>query len=202
MIPPVSAAIVAGGASSRMGSPKGLLEYDGKPFLTRILDVLETLSEDLICVTCRPEEYDFEKQRLRFVPDYGGEPRGPLSGIMGALSAARHPLCIVVAVDMPFLNGRVLGYLAEQAEGVDAVLPVIEGDRLECLHAVYRDTCLPHGEEALLQGRLRVSRFLSDLKVKRVTAADLGMIGEGTGSFENINTPEQWISALRGTGPG
>ena len=186
---PLSAAVIAGGANTRMGSPKGLLEIAGKPLITRVVDTLSMISQDLICVTCRPDEYPFEHQRLRFVPDYRGVPQGPLSGIMGALAAARHNLCVAVAVDMPFLNAALLRYLAQLADGVDVVLPIIEGDRPECLHAVYRKTCLAPGTDALDNGSRKVTSFFDTVRLRRVTASELRAIDPELASFENINTP-------------
>ncbi len=193
---PLSAAVIAGGANSRMGSPKGLLEIAGKPLLTRVVDTLSVISQDLICVTCRPDEYPFEYQRLRFVPDYRGVPQGPLSGIMGALAATRHNLCVAVAVDMPFLSAELLRHLAQLADGFDVVLPIIESDRPECLHAVYRKTCLAPGTEALNSGRRKVTSFFDTVRVRRVTAAELRAIDPELTSFENINTPLDLALAL------
>ena len=193
---PLSAAVIAGGANSRMGSPKGLLEIAGKPLLTRVTDSLSMISQDLICVTCRPEEYPFERQRLRFVPDYLGVPQGPLSGIMGALAAAHHDLCVAVAVDMPYLDAALLRHLVQLADGFDVVLPIIESDRPECLHAVYRKTCLGPGTQALNDGRRKVTSFFDTVRVRRVTASELCAVDPGLASFENINTPSDLALAL------
>ena len=198
----VSAAVIAGGANSRMGSPKGLIEIAGKPLLSRVADALSVISQDLICVTCRPDEYRFEHQRLRFVPDYGGVPQGPLSGIMGALANARHDLCVVVAVDMPFLNPALLRHLVQLADGVDVVLPIIESDRPECLHAVYRTSCLAHGTKALDGGRHKVTSFFADIRVRRVMGPSLRAVDPNLESFENINTPRELARVMAGANAG
>lgn len=197
----VSAAVIAGGRNSRMGSPKGQLPVHGVPMLTRIVDVLRSVSSDVLCVTCRPEEYAFEAERVRMVPDYGGVPQGPLSGIMGALEHARHELCIVVAVDMPRLNGELLRYLTRLSDGSDVVLPVIEGDRLECLHAVYRKTCLPHGVAALKSGLRKVTVLFPHVTVRRVDRMALQRYDPDLASFQNINTPHEHSRLVRATPP-
>lgn len=199
---PVSAAVIAGGASSRMGQPKGLLEIGGVSLLTRVTDVLAEISDDLICVTCRPDEYAFESSRLRMVPDFGGGPQGPLSGILGALDAARHDLCIAVAVDMPFLNAELLRYLVRLARGYDVVLPIIESDRPECLHAVYRKTCLPHATAALEAGRRRVAGFFSEVTVRRVHRFRLRRYDPELASFDNVNTPRELTHVLARSAAG
>ena len=192
----VSAAVIAGGANRRMGRPKGLLEIEGVPLITRVADALSRISDDTICVTCRPEEYRFEAHRLRFVPDYGELPQGPLSGIMGALAHARCAVCIVVAVDMPFLNPALLRHLADQAAGADVVLPVIESDRPEPLHAVYRTTCLPFGVAALEAGHRKVTSFFNNVTVRRVMGTELRTYDPELASFANVNTPREFARAM------
>ncbi len=197
----LSAAVLAGGASTRMGIAKGLLEVQGRPLISRVTDVLSSISDDVLCVTCEPEHYRFEAGRLRFTPDEGGDPRGPLSGIVGALAAARHELCIVVALDMPFLNAELLCSLARRAgETTDVVLPLIEGDRPESMHAVYRRTCLAPARAALAAGQKKVTSFFEHVEVMRVPPEALSHIEGYRRSFINVNTPEELEAARDNNG--
>ncbi len=185
-----------------MGVPKGLLPVANGPLISRIIDRVGKLTDDVLCVTCEPEVYAWEAQRVRFVADYNGEPRSPLSGILGALSAARYEVCIVVGVDMPFLNPALLQYLASLAQpfppapAADVVLPTICGDRPECVHAVYRKSCLPAATAALEEGRVKVTSFFRDVQVTRVPAERLRRIDPLLSSFVNVNTPREHARIL------
>jgi molybdopterin-guanine dinucleotide biosynthesis protein A len=187
--PRVSAAVLAGGSSTRMGYHKGLFEVDGRPLISRVTDALVGVSDDLLCVTCEPTPYQFESHRLRFTPDEGELSRGPLSGIAGALAAARHEWCVVAAVDMPLLKTEVLERLIQWAHGdADVVVPIIESDRPEALHAVYRKSCLAPARAALAAGQRKVASFFGEVRVVRVAREELCDIEGYLESFININT--------------
>jgi molybdopterin-guanine dinucleotide biosynthesis protein A len=104
------------------------------------------------------------------------------------------------AVDMPFLDAEVLRALTARAEGADIVLPVIESDRPECMHAVYRCTCLEPARAALAAGRRRVSSFFSQVAVERVPGTELQRIDPELRSFENVNTPGELRALLQSCG--
>ena len=52
---PVSAAVLAGGQSARMGADKTMLPVGGAPLITRVLDVVGSVCEESFIVTNRPE---------------------------------------------------------------------------------------------------------------------------------------------------
>lgn len=193
----VSGAVLAGGQSRRMGRDKSLLELDGTPMIERVLDRLAYVSDDLLVITNTPEKYAWLAERVRFAHDLGGEGWGPLAGIGAALVAARHEAVVVVATDMPFLNTELLAYLARQADDADVVVPVIEEDRPETMHAVYRTSCLPAIKRRLEAQELKITGFFDDMRVREVPAEELRRFDPGLTSFLNANTPEQWVEVQR-----
>jgi molybdenum cofactor cytidylyltransferase len=84
----IAGIILAAGASSRMGSPKALLEYRGETFLDRLIRVFSTVADPVIVVlgyhadAIRPRA----QSRAHFVinPD---PDRGQLSSLQTALAA-------------------------------------------------------------------------------------------------------------------
>lgn len=188
----VSAAVLAGGESRRMGSDKSLLELDGEPMIARVVSRLTDLSDDVLVITNDPEKYDWLADRVRFASDLGGEGQGPLAGIGAALQAARHDAVIVVATDMPFLNTDLLSYLVAQVETADVVVPVIKEGRPETMHAVYRTRCLPAIQKRLQAGQLKITGFFEDVCVCEVPVEELRHFDPELRSFMNANTPEQW----------
>ena len=89
--------LLAGGRSSRFGSPKELADYDG-----------ETLGDRawrLLGETC--------DERLRVGPGGVDDPgTGPVAAIAAGLRAASHELVVVIPVDMPRLTAAALRELA------------------------------------------------------------------------------------------
>ena len=180
----VSAIILAGGQSRRMGCDKALIAFEGKPIIVHVIDTLRELSDDVLVVSNRSEVY--ASFGARVVPD-ADPPSGPLGGSSVGLAAAQHDLAIVVACDMPFLNTQLLRSLVERAVNVDAVVP-LTGDRFEPLHAVYRRACLAAINLHLAGGDRRVISFFDEVQVKAVPETDWRLIDPTGRSLANLNT--------------
>lgn len=138
------AAIIAGGASRRMGTPKALLQLEGTPLIARIAAQLRSVFPELVVVTGEPEFADAAGARA--IPDVFPH-RGALGGLHAALHHFKEPV-FCVACDLPYLRPDVLQYFAAQRRGADAWVPRIDG-HAEPLHALYAPTLLPVFERAL-----------------------------------------------------
>lgn len=192
----ISSVILAGGDSLRLGTDKALLELDGKTLLSRVVQKLAPLSDELIVVTNSPEDYEHLALGVRFVPDERpGE--GALMGIYSGLKAARHQSALAVACDMPFLNVLLLRHMLDRIAGHDAVVPRLEGGLLEPLHAVYSKRCLPLMTSLLEQGLRRIAAFLGQVDVFYVEQAIIDRLDPLGLSFVNINTAADWQRAQR-----
>ena len=188
----VSAAVVAGGKSRRMGQDKAWIDVGGAPLIQRVIDVLATVADEVI-VVANDERYGTLGVRLvadRF-PDGGA-----LGGIATGIGAASHDTILVAACDMPFLDAAVWQLLLDRQGGADVVIPVI-GKEYETLHALYTKACLPAMERALAAGRMRVISFFDEVRVRPVDAASIRAVDPDLRSFTNVNTPEELAAALR-----
>ncbi len=77
--------ILAGGRSSRMGvARKALLELNGQPLLTHVINRLQAHLDPLM-LSCDIETSDFDGFGLPVVPDILPRFRGPLTGLCSAL---------------------------------------------------------------------------------------------------------------------
>lgn len=203
---PISAAILAGGQSSRMGQDKAFLPVGGRPVIQRVIEQVSQLSQDVIVVTNSPDTYQDrlnalqpatapqEAQatlpQLRLVRDiYPGTKA--LGGIYTALHSARCHHCLVVACDMPFLNLALLRHLIRLAPGFDAVIPH-GAEGLEPLHAVYSKACLESIARHLSAGQLRIRDFLTEVRVYTVTQREIAGFDPAFRSFFNMNTPAEY----------
>jgi molybdopterin-guanine dinucleotide biosynthesis protein A len=80
-------------------------------------------------------------------------------------------------------------------EGVDAVVPVLQG-RPEPTHAVYSKACLPHMEQSLLSGQLKISGFYDQINVSYVSEDEIASLDPDFLSFFNVNTPDDLEKVL------
>lgn len=189
----VTAAILAGGASSRMGTNKALLKVDGAPIITRTYQILARLFHDVIIVTNTPEAYAFLP--CRKVPDIYPNV-GSIAGLHSALTHSVTESTFVTACDMPFVEPALIRYLCElqQSEsGYDAVVPFSAGGQ-EPLHAVYSAKCKVVFENAIQDNERKILDILERINTRLVSWAELQKKCGSIRSFSNVNTPEEYIA--------
>src|SRR4051794_5270244 len=146
-----TAIVLAGGKSSRMGTPKALLRFDNLPIIMHIVSALQRLSAEVVVVAAPGQELPVMPVTL--VRD-GMAHQGPVGGICYGLAAATRDVCFVTSCDSAFLNARLVEHLVSRISEHDVVVPHWEG-RLQPLHAVYRRSVLPLLEQQLVRGDLR-----------------------------------------------
>jgi molybdopterin-guanine dinucleotide biosynthesis protein A len=184
-----SAAILAGGAAARFGGrDKGGLLVGGRSILDRQLAELAGLTDDILLVGVRPgrERAVALGRPVRFVPDRVPD-GGPLGGLDAALSAARYDPVVVLACDMPYVTGPLLGYLASLVLDHDAVVPLDESG-WHPLCAVYARRCHAAVARRLGERRLAMRGLLDDLRVRIVSEKELARFGDPHRLLANVNT--------------
>jgi molybdopterin-guanine dinucleotide biosynthesis protein A len=181
--------ILAGGASTRFGAPKGLELVGGVRIVDRVASALRQATDGLLCVANDPAATGW-LPGVECVPDVlpGG---GPLSGVHAALAHTGGAV-VVVGWDMPFVEASLLSELVRRgaATGADACVP--ESDSpvgMEPFCAWYAQTCLEPMAAALREGNGGGARFVHALArvawLSRVECAGFGDVGR---IFFNVNT--------------
>jgi molybdopterin-guanine dinucleotide biosynthesis protein A len=130
----LSAVLLAGGESRRMGRDKAAIEFEGQPMWKRQLAVLRGVASGTIFVSARTKPSWLPEDAVLILDDLPS--RGPLSGLTKTLAAMRTTHLIALAVDMPFITSERLAILAKFASEGRGVVPVI-GERTEPLAAIY-----------------------------------------------------------------
>jgi molybdopterin-guanine dinucleotide biosynthesis protein A len=188
----VTGVIQAGGKSTRMGGqPKALLELGGRRIVERVLAALAPAVDDVLVVTNTPELYAF--LGLPMIADVYPD-HGSLGGIYSGLKAARGQAAFTVACDMPFLHPDVVKLVVARADEGDVIVPRV-GDQHETMHAAYAKACLPHIEEHLRLGQLRIVGFFPRVRVVEIAEADVARFRAPGIAFMNVNTPEELARA-------
>ena len=184
-IPNISAAILAGGKSRRMGRNKALLPFRGRPLVARVHETLQPLFEDIFLVTNDPGLFDFVP--CPKIPDRVPG-KGPISGVDAALRHSRNPYVLVVGCDAPFLSPSLLELLAGKTEEADLVIPCGPHGP-EPLCAVYGKGCLPLIDESLRKGDFSLMKLISRLRTREIPREEVASVDPDFRSFRNINTP-------------
>lgn len=178
--------VLVGGASSRMGRDKALIEIDGLPLALAAARSLAVVCESVSLVG-DPARY--ESLGLPVISDQH-RGAGPLSGIEAALGSTRAEWNLIAACDMPSLDASLLRDLVHAASS-DATIPQYPDGRIEPLCAVYNRRCHAIASEALAAGIRRISDFIARLTVRYVQVTD-------PRPFLNLNTPEDLEEYRRG----
>ena len=132
----LAAVILSGGASQRMGSPKALLPYQGRPFLEHLLDVTRhpkiSARRVVLGVHAEPIAKAIHLPADEVVINADWE-KGQLSSIQAALKSLPDGLdgMLLCLVDHPLISANLVGDLiaAFYSSNAPIALPVFEGRR-------------------------------------------------------------------------
>jgi molybdopterin-guanine dinucleotide biosynthesis protein A len=142
----ISAVLLAGGGSRRMGKDKATLLFRGTPLWQIQLELLRKLEPVEVFVSARTDPV-WRPAGVQFVAD-SPPSRGPLSGLAAALAQMRAKHLLALAIDMPFITEKYLRFLYRQIEPGCGVLPKID-NRAEPLAAIYPQEALANVQSAL-----------------------------------------------------
>jgi len=126
--------LLAGGKSARMGTHKAELLYEGKTFLSHMLDKARKLGIEKFYISGFSSPCEDVITVWDHYPD-----RGPLGGIHAGLTAIETPYCLILPVDAPTLPEQILEALLQyhEVQANSKVLIWEHGVRQEPLIAVY-----------------------------------------------------------------
>jgi molybdenum cofactor cytidylyltransferase len=187
----LAAVILSGGTSSRMGSPKALLPYQGRPFLEHLLAVVRNpkIAVRRVVLGAHAEEI------TRAIPLDGSEilinqewQKGQLSSIRAGLRSlpAGTDGLLLCLIDHPLISVSLVDGLIDQfyATRAPIVVPVFEGQRG---HPVIFSSAL-YGE---------LQKAPDELGARSVVWAHAKEVGEfhtlEEGCVLNLNDPETFL---------
>jgi molybdopterin-guanine dinucleotide biosynthesis protein A len=193
----INCIILAGGKSVRFGHDKVLETIGNTSLLEQVISRVNPLSKNIIIVTSKERDFGqlVKLPKLSVVSDiFPGQ--GSLGGIYTGLVNSDSHYNLVVAADMPFLNGSLLSYMIKVSEGSDFILPHIK-DWYEPLHAIYSKNCIEPNKSMLEGGRKVIVELFDYVKVRYVEAEEVDRFDPKHLSFFNINTQADMERAMK-----
>lgn len=188
-----SAIVLAGGRSSRMGTPKAMLPFDGEPLIAHIVRSLQEDFGEIVVVAAPGQELPALDAKI--VHDAIAY-QGPVGGITYGLHAITSALGFVTSCDSAFLSRPLVSHLTASAEGFEVVVPRWQG-RFQPLVAVYRRSVLPSLEAQLSRGELRPVYLFENVRTRVVEEDEIRRFDPEGASFFNMNTPADYQEAQR-----
>ena len=183
-LPRITAAILAGGAGTRLGGrDKGLEPLDGLLLVEHVIGALRDVDAVLIVAN---RNHDAYACHARTIADATTKRRGPLAGIAVACAACATPWLLTVPVDCPDppeeLGSRLL---AAAIAGGSTLAVAHDGERAQPLFAIYHRTLAESCSDALVRD-MPVWRWQRDAGAAVVDFSDRAA------RFVNLNTPEEF----------
>ena len=187
-----SGIVLNGGRSSRMGIPKGEMDFLGRPLIERSIDALvEAGASEVIIVWGKP--FVAKTKDVRAIEDvYPDE--GPLGGLITGLLNARMDQAMVLSNDLMSIDGSTIRRILDFGQLADLAIPMAGGVP-QVLTALWKVSCLKVLESAFKSGSRSLKSVLGDLEVVEILELD-------DAKFANANTQSdiiEYIATLEGT---
>jgi molybdenum cofactor guanylyltransferase len=183
----ISAVILAGGLNSRFGGIiKAKIRIGGRTIISRILDTIDGVFDEIILVTNIPEEFTgFDN--LKITHDHFLN-IGPLGGIHAAIKVSSMDAVFVFAGDMPLLDKQlIIRQIDYYSKNVFDILVPRVGQYMEPLHSIYNCSLLGKLENYLSGNHNQAVRaFISEMNTMFF---DLEESEETLRALLNVNSP-------------
>lgn len=178
---PFTAALLAGGRSTRMGRDKAGLLIGGVPLWQRQLATLQALAPDEILISGRLDGPCADAGLPIIADDVPG--LGPLGGLAALLRRMKGERLLLLAVDLPAMTPVFL----ESLLAFNGIVPFLDG-HFEPLAAVYPRSVLPLAERCLAESDHSMQHFIR-LSVAEGLLTSLPLSEADRVLFQNANTP-------------
>ena len=196
----ISALILAGGKSRRLGKDKRLLIYKKDPLILRALRSAKSVSQEVYVLISTKEDEEVLSPLLvdaLFILD-SSPGSGPLAALAGALSviSGDYDYVLLLSADYPLITGefllRMKGFLEKEKTKPDVLIPLFE-DAPQVTCAFYRRSIAEGLQRAFEQGERSLRRWVeSREKGVKYIKEETWTEWESRTVFFNLNTPEDY----------
>jgi len=180
----ITAVILAGGRSSRMGGDdKGLVEFRGKPMISYACDVVrEKVGKILISANRNQNSYAAYGE---VVEDNLADFQGPLSGISAALNICSTPYLFILPCDSPLITRELVDEIIEKMVSSSAEICVAhDGKIMHATFALIKSSLGASLDNFLAGGERKMALWYRQQKLARVDVSDQLEV------LTNVNRPE------------
>lgn len=173
--------ILVGGESSRMGSPKGNLKFQGKSFIEHICQVLLEFCDEVFLVGNQSDYDHFEMKRI--LDTKTGI--GPISGLHSALDHSSNEWNFILSCDIPTLDTSILEILLPNASDTKNPRILKDQNHSHPLLGLYPKSCIKTIENQIKNKNHKLQDLMQNLGAKHL---------ELPGGMEllNINRPKDY----------
>lgn len=182
----ITAIILAGGKSTRMGTDKALIKIEDKSLLEKAIDICDPVCSSILISSNNPAHGKFG------YPVVADEIKdcGPIGGIYSCLKKSVTEWNFIISVDTPFVTSDFILFLTTQTGNFDAVVPVHFSDK-EPLIALYNKNCLPVIEKQISMQQFKIHHLINQINTNYLNAGE--WVENNAHFFSNLNRPEDLL---------
>jgi len=182
--------LLAGGKSTRFGSPKAFAHINDEYFYEHSYKLLAQVCDQVIIVTLEQLKHLFPKS-LHVITDLDMvKGKGPLAGIYSAMYVLQADRYVVLPCDMPFLSTDGLIKMLELANE-DKVYAIKLEENYHPLVSCWPQKMLPYIYDCLQNDRYSVMRLLHAIKQTTVWLDGNKLFDQASYKLQNINRLDQ-----------
>jgi len=181
-----------------MGRDKGTLPFGPEQMLQRVVRLIsEAVEPQNVVVVAAPGQSLPALPASVIVAEDSRQFRGPLEGLATGFRALGDGVDAVYATgcDVPLLAPAFVDQMFKSLGDHDIVVPC-DGQYHHPLAAVYRPFVLAKIEGLLAAEQLRPRFLFDEVRTREIQVDDLRVVDPQLLSLKNLNSPEDYLSAL------
>lgn len=160
----ITGIILAGGKSNRMGTDKGFLLFNEKPFIQYSIDALQALVSNIIIVS---NDISYDALGYQRIND-SQKDFGPVAGIYSGLKTSKTTYNIILSCDIPLIKPAILQILIDAVDDHSDVIQIVSDDKKMPLIALYKKQCVSHFHKAIQENQHKLQNVLVQCISKNV----------------------------------
>jgi molybdopterin-guanine dinucleotide biosynthesis protein A len=177
----VTAIVLAGGNSSRMGTDKALLRIESETWLEAAVNKIKPFCTEIFISS------DNDLHEIKGATRIEDEIKncGPAGGICSCLNSSKTIWNLVLSVDSVFVDTEFIKFLISNIGPFDAIVPVYNNLK-EPLIALYHINSLPVFEKYIQNKNYRMHDIINELNTQIIDCSY--WLNKHPKLFENMNT--------------
>jgi molybdenum cofactor guanylyltransferase len=185
----LSVVILAGGKGSRLGGrDKGLLEWQGRPFIEHLLQNIAPVTQNIL-INANQNIEVYQQYGYPVITDETADFTGPLAGMLAALRSADTPYILTLPCDAPLTSADIVEKFCDVHEQKQRLLYIAAtADGLQPVYAMIHHSLTANLQHYLAAGNRTVRDWM------QANDAVVVEFDQQASAFVNINTEKDWQS--------
>lgn len=178
----LQAIILAGGKSSRMGTDKGLLRFQGKIIVEHLIETCKVLTDNILIVS---QHSDYTEFGVPVFADIIPE-KGPLGGLYTGLTHSNSDLNLVLPCDYPLISVEIIEFLLENHSN-EEVLFLESNGKQHPMPGLYMRKLVPKLKDPIEKGKLKLMDFIRSCDYRILECPE-----QLASQLKNVNTMNEF----------